>query len=113
MTLPKFVPGFDLARLRPAKRARLSISAGINIKNANGFRMNLRVFHCGISFSTHNPLTGSKERDHVSGFILAQDPDHCKAIAQQNWTKGKLEWCDENTWEQTKDTNQKWLNVRL
>jgi hypothetical protein len=75
--------------------------------------MNLRVFHCGVTYQTHNPLTGQKDRTHVSGFILASDPDHCKQIASQYWTKGKLEWCDENTWAQTQDTNQQWLNVNL
>lgn len=75
--------------------------------------MELKIFHCGVSFQTHNPLTTKKERDHVSGFVIARDRDHCEQIAQQYWTRGKLEWCDENTWEQTKNTNQKWLNINL
>lgn len=75
--------------------------------------MELKIFHCGISFQTHNPMTAKAERDHVSGFVLAQDRDHCAKIAQQYWTRAKLEWCDENTWDQTKKAEQKWLNVKL
>lgn len=88
--------------------------ASQEVARTSGFvQMNLRVFHCGISYSTHNPLTGVREQTHVSGFVLAQDKEHCEKIAKEYWTRGKIEWCDENTWQQTQDTGQKWLNVQL
>jgi hypothetical protein len=75
--------------------------------------MELKIFHCGISFQTVDSISDKTQREYVSGFVLAQDQTHCARIAQQHWTKAKLEWCDENTWEQTKNTDQSWLNDKL
>jgi hypothetical protein len=73
----------------------------------------LKIFHCGVSYLTHNPDTNKKDRHHISGFMIARDSEHCKQIARCYWIKGKIEWCDQAEWEKTCGTTQPWLNVRL